>query len=67
MKDVKFWKDTQPKNIAAIYQVYRMDFELFDYSPTEYFTQIGLPEKAREVERILRRLEGRSFLQKKQK
>lgn len=51
--DANFWSSLAPEVIADLYEVYRIDFELFGYSLAEYFRPIGLEAKAAEVERIL--------------
>ena len=49
-----FWRNVQPSNIVLLYNtVYKIDFELFGYSPWNYFTDINLPEKASQVKRLL--------------
>ena len=52
-RETTFWENVRPANIRLIYDVYRMDFELFDYNPSEYFSSIGLPGKAEEVRRLI--------------
>ena len=49
-----FWNQISVKYIAQLYQVYRLDFEMFDYDPMEYLYKHGLEKKAEELRHILK-------------
>ena len=51
--DYRFWKNVKAENAAALYKVYRDDFELFGYSPVTYLRDLGLNKLANDLEVIM--------------
>ena len=44
-KNDHFWTKVDDRLIKDIYEVYKLDFEAFDYDPVKYFQIRGLKEK----------------------
>ena len=41
-----FWANVTDEVILQCFNTYRLDFDMFDYSPVKYFESLGLPEKS---------------------
>ena len=52
-KDVLFWKQVNVTLIARLYEVNKLDFKMFNYDPVPYFKDIGLPEKAAALSKLI--------------
>ena len=52
-KNDLFWAEVDDRLIKNIYEVYKLDFEAFDYDPVKYFQIRGLNEKGAALLRYL--------------